>query len=137
MSTSPSQASNEQSKLARDRRFDIAGKVALITGGARGLGRDMSIALVEAGAKVYVTSRDQQAGADIADALVTGAEGAGNLGDELSEQLDQIGPSAEEAASGLGEFSGAAETAGEGAETAGGQLAEGLLVSLPTSPALN
>ena len=41
--------------------FDIAGKVALLTGGARGLGRMIAEALVRADCKVYITSRDQAA----------------------------------------------------------------------------
>jgi len=47
-------------------RFDITGKIAVVTGGARGLGRGMTTALIEAGAKVYVTSRDEKAGAETA-----------------------------------------------------------------------
>lgn len=37
--------------------FDLAGKVGLITGGARNLGFDMALALSEAGADVCITSR--------------------------------------------------------------------------------
>jgi NAD(P)-dependent dehydrogenase (short-subunit alcohol dehydrogenase family) len=37
--------------------FDLTGKVALITGGARNLGYDMATALAEAGAEVAITSR--------------------------------------------------------------------------------
>ncbi len=37
--------------------FDVSGKVALVTGGSRGIGRMIAKGLVDAGAKVYITSR--------------------------------------------------------------------------------
>jgi hypothetical protein len=66
----------------------------------------------------------QQAGADIADALVSGAAGAGDIGDEISGQLDQIGPSADDAAGSLEGFAGAAGDAGEASEEGASKLAE-------------
>lgn len=39
--------------------FSLAGKVALVTGGARGLGRMIAAGLLRAGAKVYITSRKE------------------------------------------------------------------------------
>ena len=38
--------------------FDLKGKVAIVTGGATGLGRQMALALAEAGADVIVASRN-------------------------------------------------------------------------------
>ncbi|MEH3034931.1 MAG: glucose 1-dehydrogenase [Sphingomonas adhaesiva] len=38
--------------------FDLTGKVALITGGSRGLGREMALAFADAGADVIVSSRN-------------------------------------------------------------------------------
>jgi NAD(P)-dependent dehydrogenase (short-subunit alcohol dehydrogenase family) len=55
-------------------RFDLTGKVVLVTGGSRGLGRSMVEAFAAAGADVVVTSRKLDACAAVA-ADVTAATG--------------------------------------------------------------
>ena len=50
--------------MARD-RFDLTGKVVLVTGGSRGLGRAMALGFAEAGADVVVTSRKLDACRDV------------------------------------------------------------------------
>src|SRR6202035_4511040 len=40
--------------------FDLAGKVALVTGGSKGLGKAMARGLVEAGADIVISSRHEE-----------------------------------------------------------------------------
>jgi NAD(P)-dependent dehydrogenase (short-subunit alcohol dehydrogenase family) len=42
--------------------FDLIGKVAVVTGGTRGIGLMMARGLLQAGARVYVSSRNEEAG---------------------------------------------------------------------------
>ena len=39
--------------------FDLSGKVALVTGGSKGLGKAMARGLAEAGADVFISSRNE------------------------------------------------------------------------------
>jgi NAD(P)-dependent dehydrogenase (short-subunit alcohol dehydrogenase family) len=49
--------------------FDVAGRIALVTGAARGIGRACALALARAGADVALGLRDASTGADVADAI--------------------------------------------------------------------
>jgi NAD(P)-dependent dehydrogenase (short-subunit alcohol dehydrogenase family) len=53
--------------------FDLTGKVAVVTGGTRGIGLMMARGLLDAGARVYVSSRKAEAG----DATVAELSGPG------------------------------------------------------------
>lgn len=77
--------------------IDLTGKVAVITGGSRGLGRRMAQAYAEAGAEVVVASRKQEA-CDRAAAEITESTGARALGigahvgswDGCAELVDRV-----------------------------------------------
>lgn len=60
-------------------RFDVRGKVAVVTGGTKGLGRGFCTGLAEAGAKVVVSSRKQDLCDEVAAEIAaeTGAEVVG------------------------------------------------------------
>jgi len=49
-----------------DKLLDFTGKVAVVTGGSRGLGRQMALALAERGADVVITSRKAEACEEVA-----------------------------------------------------------------------
>ena len=75
---------------AVDSLFDISGKVALVTGGARGIGRFVTEGLVRSGVTVFIASRDGEAG----NALATELSG---IGECHSIACDLLAPGAVEA----------------------------------------
>ncbi|ORY75037.1 hypothetical protein BCR35DRAFT_293104 [Leucosporidium creatinivorum] len=64
-------------QLQFNKLFDVAGKVALVTGGGSGLGEMMATALVQNGAKkVYIASRKEKQLKEVADRLTAAGPGS-------------------------------------------------------------
>jgi NAD(P)-dependent dehydrogenase (short-subunit alcohol dehydrogenase family) len=84
--------------------FDLTGKVAIITGSSRGIGRAIAEALADHGAKVVISSRKAEACAEAADAIngrhpgaaivvpanISSKEELQNLVDETRAKLGRI-----------------------------------------------
>jgi len=87
-----------------DKLFRLDGKVALVTGGSRGIGEMMVQGLVESGAKVYISSRKAAVCAEVADKMnalgqgecialpadLSTIENINQLADALKEKEDHL-----------------------------------------------
>lgn len=73
--------------------FKLDGRVALVTGGSKGLGESMAVALAQAGARVVVNSRTQSDCDDVANQIrdSTGVESVGISADITQESaVDEL-----------------------------------------------
>jgi len=94
-------------------RFDLDGRVALVTGAARGLGRAIALGLAHAGADVALGLRDSGTGQD----LVRGVEDLGRAALPLQmdvTRLDQVASAVEKVVSRFGRLDILVNNAGLG-----------------------
>lgn len=83
----------DQTRLPFDERFSLAGQVALVTGGSRGLGKAIAFGFADAGADVIIASRKLEACEEVAKVIEneTGREAfpyACHVGDW--DQIDRL-----------------------------------------------
>ncbi len=69
-------------------RFDLTGRVAVVTGGTRGLGAGFAAALADAGASVMLVARDAERGAAARQALVDAGATADFLAADVTHADD-------------------------------------------------
>ncbi len=94
-------------------RFDLAGRTALVTGAARGIGRTIALALADAGADVALGLRDISTAVDIEEAVVRMGRRCTRLAMDVRD-LGQISTAVERAIAELGRLDILVNNAGLG-----------------------
>ena len=82
-------------------RFDVQGRVALVTGAGRGIGRACALALAQAGADVALGLRDARTGGDLAEEIEATGRRALRLQMDVT-RLDEVRQAIESAAAHFG-----------------------------------
>jgi NAD(P)-dependent dehydrogenase (short-subunit alcohol dehydrogenase family) len=70
--------------------FNLADKVALVTGGASGIGVGIATMLAEAGATVVIADRSKAAAQALAEKLTEAGHSAGSVGVELADEVSIV-----------------------------------------------
>ena len=83
--------------------FDLSGKVALVTGGNKGLGKAMARALAVAGANIVIASRHEDELKAALEEICEGTEARGSYSVTDMTQRDQVNRLAEFARSEMGQ----------------------------------
>lgn len=74
------------------RLFDLSGEVAIVTGGAKGLGRGMALGLAEHGAKIAIIDSDHESAKDTIDEIKKMGIEAIHIGSDItnSKQVNEM-----------------------------------------------
>jgi NAD(P)-dependent dehydrogenase (short-subunit alcohol dehydrogenase family) len=94
-------------------RFDLAGRTALVTGAARGIGRTIALALADAGADVALGLRDPSSAADLEQAITAMGRRSMRVAMDV-RHVDQIATAVEAVVAGFGHLDVLVNNAGLG-----------------------
>jgi NAD(P)-dependent dehydrogenase (short-subunit alcohol dehydrogenase family) len=92
-------------------RYDFTGKVAVVTGGANGMGRSVALAMAAAGASVIIADISVEAGLQAAQVITTAGGSARFVRTDVSSEAD-VRAMVAEAATGFGGLDYAVNAAG-------------------------
>jgi NAD(P)-dependent dehydrogenase (short-subunit alcohol dehydrogenase family) len=94
-------------------RFDLAGRTALVTGAARGIGRTIALALADAGADVALGLRDPSSASDLEQAIVSMGRRCVRVAMNVRD-LEQIGAAVDQVVTEMGQLDILVNNAGLG-----------------------